>query len=310
MKFLTIVLMGVVARTGSRAKRLVGALVRPLAVAFCILPTACAPQAPTQTTNIVRQIDHILIASSEARELFTLLSDTLQFPVAWPMSDHGSFASGGVAVGNVNLEIIASSAPAAGALKSQWTGFALEPEPLQGSLDELDARGIHHGAPAPFRSGWFTTRWTTVGLPTVSGDTVEVFLCQFEDDSPVRRQRLLAELRSRDGGPLSAHSVRELVYGARDAQRMQEQWQKLLDPLQATSRSAWRVGAGPAIRVIQADRDGIQGLVVNVKSLEQARRFLKAQGLLGAEQPAALTLAGSQLQGLNITLVEQPAGGE
>jgi hypothetical protein len=85
---------------------------------------------------------------------------------------------------------------------------------------------------------------------------------------------------------------------------MQERWQKLLDPLQASSQGVWSVGAGPAIRVIQADKDGIRGLVVNVKSLQQARRFLKEHGLLGTEQPAALTVAGSQLLGLNISLVE------
>ena len=73
------------------------------AVAFCTMPTACTPQAPSQTPNIVRQIDHILIASSDAKGLFALLSDTFQLPVAWPMSNHGNFASGGVAVGTVNL---------------------------------------------------------------------------------------------------------------------------------------------------------------------------------------------------------------
>lgn len=283
------------------------------AVVFCTMPVVCAPQSPRQTTNIVRQIDHILIASSEAKELFTLLSDTFQFPVAWPMSDYGSFASGGVAVGNVNLEIIKTSEPTAGGVKSRWTGFALEPEPLRISLAELDARGIRHGTPAPFRSkqpdGSFTTRWTTVGLPEVSSDAGEVFFCQFEDDLSARRRRLLEQLRSRAGGPLSVHSIREIVYGARDVKRMREHWQRLLAPLLASSPGVWPVGAGPAIRVIQADEDGIQGLVVNVKSLDQARRFLKEHSLLGTEQPAALTVAGSQLQGLNVTLVEQPSGG-
>ena len=280
------------------------------AVALCAMPTACTPQAPSQPTNIVRQIDHILIASREAKALFTLLSDTFQFPVAWPMSDYGSFASGGVAVGNVNLEIIQDAAPAADAVKSRWTGFALEPEPLRISLTELDARGIRHGAPAPFKSGWFTTRWTTVGLPDVSSDTAQVFLCQFEDDLPARRRRLVEQLRSRNGGPLSVHSIREIIYGAKDVNQLHEHWQKLLNPLQPSSPGVWPIGVGPALRVIPADQDGIRGLVINVKSLEQARRFLQERGLLGTEQPAALTVAGSQLQGLNITLVEQPSEGD
>ena len=269
------------------------------------MPIACTPQAPRPTTNIVRQIDHILIASSEASELFALLSDTLQFPVAWPITDYGGFVSGGVAVGNVNLEIIKDPEPAAGTAKSRWTGLALEPEPLRISLAELDARAIRHGTPAPFRSGLFTTRWTTVSLPEVSSDTAQVFLCQFEDDLPARRRRLLEQLRSRDGGPLSVHSIREIVFGARDVKRMRAHWQKLLNPLQASPQGVWPVGAGPAIRVVQADKDEIRGLIVNVKSLVQARRFLKENNLLGAELPTELTVAGPHLQGLSITLVER-----
>jgi hypothetical protein len=283
------------------------------AIIYSAMSVVSAAQAPSHTTNIVRQFDHILVVSSEAKELFALLSDTFQFPVAWPMSDYGGFASGGVAMGNVNLEIIKDSEPAAGAVKSRWTGFALEPEPLRISLAELDARGIRHGAPAPFKSrmpdGSFATRWTTVALPTVSSDTCQVFLCQFEGDLPARRLRLLKQLRARDGGPLAVHSIREIVCGARDVKRTQTHWQQLLRPAEASSPGVWPVGAGPAIGLIEADRDGIQALVVNVKSLERARRFLKARDLLGTDQPDALTVAGSQLQGLNITLVEQPSAG-
>jgi hypothetical protein len=270
-----------------------------------------ASQAATPTTKIVRQIDHILIVTSEANELFALLTDRFQLPIAWPMSDYGGFASGGVSMGNVNLEIIKDFEPATGSGKSRYSGFALEPEPLRISLPELGARGIRHGTPAPFRTirpdGSYTTRWTTVALPDVSSDVVQVFLCEYEDGLSARRLRLLEQLRSREGGPLSVRSVREIVYGAKDSKRLQEHWQKLLSPLQASSPGAWSVGAGPAIRVIQADKDEIRGLVVSVESLPQARRFLKAHGLFGSEQSDALTVAGSLLQGLNVTLVEQPS---
>ena len=70
-------------------------------VGFCAMVVTCAAESPRQTIPIVRQIDHMLIVSSEAEELFSLLSDTFQLPVAWPMSDYGGFASGGVAVGGV-----------------------------------------------------------------------------------------------------------------------------------------------------------------------------------------------------------------
>jgi hypothetical protein len=104
------------------------------------------------------------------------------------MSDYGSFASGGVAVGNVNLEVAKASGSGSAAAKSRFGGFALEPEPLRTSVPELDARGIPHGASAPFTSkapdGSTTTHWTTVELPSVSNDAVGVFLCQYEQMCP------------------------------------------------------------------------------------------------------------------------------
>jgi hypothetical protein len=146
-------------------------------------------------------------------------------------------------------------------------------------------------------------------LPTVSSETVEVFLCEFGHDLPARRQSLREQLGARDGGPLSVQSVREILYGARDVERMKANWQKLLNPLQPSSQGTWQIGAGPAIRVVQADKDEIQQLIIAVKSLEQARRFLKERNLLGTDQPAAVTMAGSLLQGLNIALVEDRSEG-
>jgi hypothetical protein len=282
-----------------------------MAMAFyCALSLECTAQEPRET-NIVRQIDHLLIVSSDAKGLFSLLAETFQLPVAWPMTDYGGFASGGVALGNVNLEIIEDPEPATGTVKSRWTGFALEPEPLKISLAELEARSIRHGAPAPFRAmrpdGSFGTRWTTVALPEVSGDDIEVFICQFEEDLTSKRRRTLEQLKSHNGGPLSVQSAREIVCSTQDLKRMQENWQRLLNPLQASPRDVWQVGSGPAIRLVQADQEEIQALVVNVKSLEQARRFLKEHRLLGSERPDSLTLARSPLQGLNVILVEQPA---
>jgi hypothetical protein len=273
------------------------------AIVECCAPSAmCAAPATMSPPNIVRQIDHVLLTSSKANELFELLTETLQLPAVWPLSNYGSFGSGGVALGNVNLEIIKRPAAAAGAASGGFVGLALEPESLRSSLAELDARGISHGAPAPFRS-----LWTTVALPEVSSDALEIFLCDYTHDVAERRHRFLAQLQSRGGGPLSLHSVREVVIGARDVKRTEAQWQKFLHPVHASADGAWPIGAGPAVRVVQAEHDEIQTVIVAVISLEQARRFLKQHDLLGADQPAALSLASSRFPGFNLTLVEQPA---
>lgn len=53
---------------------------------------------------IVRQLDHIVIRVSDVRPLHTLLSETFQLPVSWPIQSFPSFMSGGIALGNVNSE--------------------------------------------------------------------------------------------------------------------------------------------------------------------------------------------------------------
>lgn len=296
----------VAARCAGVGRRWRARILLLVAGCFGALPIACAPVAAKPTAGVVRQVDHILIASSEAKALFSLLSETFQFPVAWPMTDYGNFASGGVAVGNVNLEIVkdTGTAGAAGRVKSRWAGFALEPEPLRTSVPELDARGIRHGTPAPFKSGLFTTRWTTVGLPEVSGDASEVFLCEFAEDLTPRRRLLREQLQARGGGPLAVQSVREIVCGAREVEGMRARWAKLLNPVPASEPGFWSIGAGPGIRVIESKSEGIRGLVIQVKSVEPARRYLQERGLLGGGQTNSITLGGPLLEGLGIRLVK------
>jgi hypothetical protein len=261
-----------------------------------------------QTRRIVRQVDHLLIESDDPARLFSLLSDTLQLPVAWPITDNGRFLTGGVAAGNIDLEVLKASGSRIGDVRSRWVGFALEPEPLSTSLSALQARGIPHGSPAPFTTkgpnGSVVTLWTTVGLPRVSRDDVRVFLTQYEHDVSARRRQLLDALRSRKGGPLGVRSVREIVYGATDSPALQEDWQALLNPLESSSPGVWALGTGPAIRLVSAAEDGIRGIVMNVESLPRARRFLMEQRLWGSERPGELTLAAPELGSLNVTLVE------
>ena len=263
--------------------------------------------------QLYRQVDHVLLTSSRPKELFALLSETFELPVVWPLSDYGRFGSGGVAMGNVNLEVIKASEQPPSGVSCQLVGLALEPEPLQSSVRELDSRRIAHGNAAPFRgrqsNGSIGTLWTTMALPEVSSDSLEVFFCEYAHDVPGRRQRFLEELRSRGGGPLGIHSVREIVCGATDVKRTVERWQKLLQPLRVSPDGAWHIGGGPAVRVVRADQDQIQELIVNVMSLEQARRFLKQHDLLGRDQPTAVTVASAPLPGFSLTLVEAPSPG-
>jgi len=276
-------------------------------LSMCLLFTVYGCQPPKE--RIIRQVDHVLIASSDADELFTLLADKFQLPVAWPIANYGRITSGGVAVGNVNLEIIRMPLLAEKTISAQFAGFAFEPEPLQDSLEKLDAREIRHGPAVPLvtvdSEGSIVSPWNTVTLPDYSSNTLIVFLCEYTHDVPAKRQQLLEQLQSRGGGPLSVKSVEKIVIGAIDVQNSRDNWQRILYPLSPSSQGVWKFESGPAIQVIPANKDGIIELVINVRSLAQARDFLESQGLLGINRQDELTLAGSYLQGLTIRLVEE-----
>src|SRR4051794_40292921 len=86
--------------------------------------------------STVRQIDHIMIETSEPVTLIELFSKTLGLPVAWPLKSYGPFTSGAVYAGNVNLEFIRFDTSRFGrpidAMSridgARLTGIALEPQ--------------------------------------------------------------------------------------------------------------------------------------------------------------------------------------
>ena len=97
--------------------------------------------AQTQATpHPIRQIDHIMIRTGDPRELYAFFAETRQLPIASPMtSPRPGVTTGGVGVGNVNLETIQS--PGQTDTRPHLLGFALEPAGLDASLIELKSAG-------------------------------------------------------------------------------------------------------------------------------------------------------------------------
>ena len=79
-------------------------------------------------------------------------------------------------------------------------------------------------------------------------------------------------------------------------------WQKLLGP--QTASGHWSLGTGPSIRVIPGPQDRIRKIVLQVKSLAQARTFLKNEQLLGSASAKEISINPSKIQGLDVSLVE------
>jgi hypothetical protein len=276
-------------------------------------------RAQTSSPAPVQYIEHIMIRTDEPEPLFAFFSETLQLPIAWQLDDRNGVVSGGVGFGNVNIEAIKfpgqSNEPA-----TQLIGLALKPASLDESLAELRRRRIAYNAPRPFVAlgpdGARTTSFTNVTLREFSDAdlpgqaTIQVFLSEYNPayvDAVERRRRLRDELAAKKGGPLGLVSVQEVIIGTADLRAANRNWERLVAPTAPLGETLWRIGDGPAVRVVQAEQTMIQGLVLAVSSLSTAREFLQQRNLLGPSSETELAILSSRVRGLDIRLVSDSA---
>jgi catechol 2,3-dioxygenase-like lactoylglutathione lyase family enzyme len=267
------------------------------------------------TSQPIRQIDHIMIRTGDPRTLYAFFAETLQLPIAWPMtSPRAGVMTGGVGFGNVNIEAI--QVPGQTDSRPRLLGFAFEPSALDESLIELKRRGLTSGERRPLVTtgpdGSKSTLWTNVTLRQFSdsdspGDaTIHIFLSEYSPayvNVDERRERLRAQLLNSGGGPLGVIDVKEIVIGAVDLEAARRLWQKLLDPTPPATSNTWQIGNGPAIRLVPAAENRIQTLIVRVAALERAKRFLRDKQMLGAESAGQVAIDPSKIGGLDLRLV-------
>lgn len=255
----------------------------------------------TASAPVVAKIDHVGVLADDADTLFTLFAETFQLPVVWPMTDYGGFASGGVRVGNLDLEFLR----AAGGVRR----FVLPDRPARywilgwrptgsvaNSVARLAARGI------PFREETPGPFYTNVTLTDLSPGSW-VFLCHYQPEWYHRYPALAEQFQERRGGPLGVADAAEVTVGVREFAQAEQRWGRLLAPTMPERPGTWQVGDGPAVRLESDDRDAISTLTLQVRDLEQAARFLREQGLLGDVSAERVLLAPDRLGSLRLNLV-------
>jgi len=257
-----------------------------------------------------------MIRADDPTKLYAFFTETLRLPSAWSLATRGVARSGGVGFGSVNVEVI--QIPDQKPSQAVLVGFALEPSPLAECLRELTRRGITYAQPRPLvrtePDGSKTTLWTNVPLLQFSDSdrpvdaTIYIFVSEYGPayvNVPERRARLRKELLQVDGGPLGVSSVEEVIIGVKDLNVSTALWQRLLDPLRPSAPGLWRVGDGPAIRLVQAQETKLEALVVGVRSLLAAETFLRQKGLLGPISASDVMIDPTKVDGLTIRLVER-----
>ena len=269
------------------------------------------------TTPPIRQIDHIMIRAGDPRELYAFFAETLRLPIAWAMtSPRAGVMTGGVGVGNVNVEAI--RVPGQTESRPRLLGFAFEPSALDESLIELKRRGLASGERRPVVAtgpdGSTRTLWTNVTLQQFSDSdspadaTIHIFLSEYSPayvNVDERRERLRAQLLDSGGGPLGVLDVKEIVIGTVDVEAARRLWQTLLDPTPSATPNTWQIGSGPAVRLVPAKEHRVQALLIRVASLARAKTFLRDRQLLGVDAAEHVSIDPSKVGGLELRLVER-----
>src|ERR671926_440289 len=98
---------------------------------------------------VFKQLDHLIARVEEPRALYDTFTQTLGLPAAWPLASFPAFQSGGVALGNLYLEII-QLGPRRPARPGRFCAIAYEAQPIGAAVEELGRRGIPRTPAAPY----------------------------------------------------------------------------------------------------------------------------------------------------------------
>ncbi len=283
-------------------------------VILLLICTGIQAQTGKRKGPIVRQVDRVLIESGNPQQLFEFFSRELQLPEAWPLAENQGHLSGGLSAGNVNIEFYRTAAvkgaPPRTIRNARYAALALEPYPLADAMREMRTSGIKFSPPEPSVStlpnGTQGVLWTLVPLPSYSKPGMSIFLYEYSPaflKVDIRRKQLGNRLTLNNGGPLGIQSVHEIVIAAGDYEREMAAWRRLLG--EPALPAQWKIGAGPALRLVRGPEDIIQEIAFTVRSLESAKAFLKRNQWLGAATSIDAFLKPAKTQALKMRLIQE-----
>jgi hypothetical protein len=113
-----------------------------------------------------------------------------------------------------------------------------------------------------------------------------------------------ATLEARRGGALGIESVEEIIAGVKDTGAAMDNWRNFLAPVVEVASNVWEIADGPRVRLVSANENAIQTLILKVKSLKQAETFLSEKGMLGTLKEGQIRITPEKIYGLDVRLVE------
>ncbi len=289
------------------------ALLASLFILAMLVPLAvsgCSAKNPV-IEPLVKKVDHVTISCSDPEALWSMLTQTLGLPAAWPLGVYPGFTTGGVFAGNVNLETLKFDAPAGSQSEMPpftfLYGIVFESYPLDQVTGEFQQRGANPSAPQDQMretNGTMVKVWTNVTLQALCTEDYIVYLCQY---TPEMQAALASRASSATGslGGIGLIGIKEIEIVTSQIDSTRALWQKVFAPAPLSEDGVLSFGTGPAVRISPGNEDSIKGLVLQVASLQAARDFLAGADLLGEVSAHEIQINPAAVQGLDIRLVEK-----
>jgi hypothetical protein len=215
--------------------------------------------------SIVAFPDHIttVLKLPELRRLSAALFG-LGLTGGWPLSEQPGFATAGIRLGNLNLEICAVDS--AEIPLRDWLTF--EPADLETLADDLESHGLAHDPFDEVKAGGRDI-YTRVGLPALENGQTALQVCH--TFFPTRTTGPVAP-----GNTAGIKQVRSVNIGV-DAEH-DAALTALLSPRSAKGRVEFSVG--PVLAIDEADSLQVRGLTVETEDPDVATATLAEAGLV------------------------------
>ncbi len=264
-----------------------------------------------ESRSLVKKVDHITISCADPAALFETFTQTLGLPLAWPLSSYPGFTTGGVYCGNVNIETLRfgdAGRETGGSSESTFIyGIVLESYPLSEVMDDFRQRGADPGDPQDQMreiDGQQVKVWTNVTLNGLCTDNYIVYLCEYTE---VMKEVL--EKRARDNpvplGGIGLMGVKEIILASTQSGQTRDLWETVFAPAVMSIDGELNFGSGPSILISNGSKNVIEGLILEVDSLQAAKGFLAQNGLLGEASDREISIDPAKVQSLDIRLVER-----
>jgi hypothetical protein len=254
----------------------------------------------------ITRIDHFFASSPKAEKLFKLFKEELKLPVAWEYQNWGSFASGGISLGNVAFEFVSYDS----IITTKFDGIALEP---RRSVEEfiliLDANHISHDtieANTYKKKDGSIGGWSNLNLPDLLPKEVGFFVCDYKQREEVRaaNRKDSIELIRRKGGALGIVLLKEIIITSNDFMNSTIKLSKL-PGISSNSSGLFSFSNGTSLRLKESTTSGIEKIVILVNSLIKTKEYLKSSGLLGMALNGEVFINSAAIEGLAIQFVDK-----